>query len=134
MISKRFSLFRSQGIGYLSIVSYDMLTRTVIGGAGLLLLWAGSACAENQGAATIVLRSEDFDSVHLSHILHEIKLGDCQLCHKLYAKETDAIEKSVRAGVLKRKQVMDQCEECHAETAIDGKKSGPTSCRGCHMR
>jgi len=110
-----------------------MLKRAVIGGAVLLLVLVGQAFAENQGAKTIVLRGEDFDSVHLSHIRHEIKLGDCQACHKLYAKETDAIEKGVRAGALKRKQVMDQCEDCHSEIAIAGEKSGPTSCKGCHM-
>lgn len=110
-----------------------MLKRAVIGGAVLCMVVAGEAFAENQGAEFIVLKGEDFASVHLSHIRHETKLGDCQLCHNLYAKEPGAIEKSVRAGTLTRKQVMDQCEVCHSETAIAGKRSGPTSCRGCHM-
>lgn len=114
--------------------SYGMLKRAVAGAAVLLFVLVGQVFAENQGAEIIILKSEDFDSVHLSHILHEIKLGDCQVCHKLYAKETDAIEKSVRTGILKRKQVMDQCEGCHSETAIAGKRSGPTSCKGCHMQ
>jgi len=98
----------------------------------LPLVFAGLAFAADRGAEFIDLQGRDFGSVQFTHLLHQINLGDCEVCHKLYPMETDGIEERVRAGALTRRQVMDNCMDCHRKTALAGKKSGSTSCRGCH--
>lgn len=109
-----------------------MLKRVIIWVSVLAVIGVGQAFAENDGAKIIELEGNEYGNAHLSHVLHQIKLKDCEICHKLYAKETGAIEKSIKAGTLKRMQVMNYCNECHKETALAGKRSGPTACKGCH--
>jgi len=98
----------------------------------LSLAFVECAFAKNKGAAYIDLPSGELGVVDFPHKLHQRKLRDCEVCHRLYPEELGAIEKSIGARTLKRKQVMGECIDCHRQTAIAGKKSGTTSCRGCH--
>ncbi len=111
-----------------------MLKRVVIGVSFMSLVLVGQVFAENQGAKIIYLKGGGFGRVLFTHQHHQNKLADCQVCHGLFAMETGAIDKGVSAGTLTRVQVMDQCRNCHSETAMAGKKSGSTACKGCHAK
>jgi len=67
-------------------------------------------------------------------VLHQDTLGDCNLCHNLFPKVAGSIESLKDKGSLKKKATMDQCVDCHKNKEDKDKKSGPTSCKGCHKK
>ncbi len=112
-----------------------MLKKAMIVGVSVLSLsFAGVAFGGDNGAVSMVLKGGSLGDVAFPHKLHQEKLGNCEACHKLFPKETGAIQKLIAAGTLKKKQVMDSCKSCHQETKDQGRTAGPTSCKTCHNK
>ena len=71
---------------------------------------------------------------HPSH-QHQNKLVDCKICHDAFPQEKGAIEQLKKAGKLKPKHVMNkQCTKCHKEKRRAGEKTGPITCKQCHIK
>ena len=85
------------------------------------------AAKENKGAPHIVLFGGRTASVPFSHQIHQNILGDCNLCHKLFPKNSGAIQNLISGGKLQKKAVMARCRACHREMAGTGKN------RTCQM-
>ena len=94
---------------------------------------AVSLAAENQGAENIQLEGGTRGGVPFPHRQHQQNLGDCQICHSVFAQEPGVIQKLKTQGVLKKKYVMNKlCTKCHREKKKAGRPSGPTTCSKCH--
>ena len=94
-----------------------------------------SAPAENKGAAEITLPGGSRGPVPFPHHQHQNKLVDCQICHSLYPQKDGIIEELKTAGTLKKKQVMNtQCTKCHKQKKKEGLKTGPVTCKQCHIK
>lgn len=112
-----------------------MLKKAIVIGVSILsLAFVGSAFAGGMGAATMTLDGGHMGNVNFPHHLHQMKVGNCQVCHKLFPKEAGAIKKGIAAGTLKKMQVMNACKACHQNLKNEGKAAGPTSCMGCHKK
>ena len=73
--------------------------------------------------------------VPFPHHQHQNKLVDCKICHDAFPQEKGAIEKLKKAGKLKPKHVMNkQCTKCHKEKRRAGEKTGPITCKQCHIK
>ncbi|HKK00945.1 MAG TPA: cytochrome c3 family protein [Desulfuromonadales bacterium] len=107
----------------------------IIGIAVLSLAFVGTAFAGGMGAANMTLDSSGhMGKVAFPHHIHQMKLHNCQICHKLFPKEADAIKKGLADGSLKKMQVMNVCKSCHQKLKSEGKAAGPTNCMGCHKK
>ncbi len=104
----------------------------VVGCSVLSLAFAGVAFAA--GADSIVLKGGAPGNVTFPHKLHQEKLKDCNLCHKMFAKEAGSIEKDIASGKIKKKDAMKMCIDCHKATKAKGQPSGPTGCSECHKK
>lgn len=93
---------------------------------------AALAVEEYQGAEEMVLEGGRFGKVAFGHKRHQTALKACNVCHDLFPKTPGGIVRLKAEGRLYRRQVMNQCTSCHYERATKGKKTGPTSCGGCH--
>jgi len=112
-----------------------MFKKAIIVGVSILFMSvSGTAFAAGNGAETMVLKGGKLGDVSFPHKLHQDKLKDCEVCHKLFPKEAGAIEKLIAAGTLKKKEVMNNCKSCHKETKDKGQTAGPTSCKACHNK
>ena len=90
---------------------------------------------ENKGAAEIKLPGGKRGLVPFPHHQHQNKLVDCQICHSLYPQKPGIIEELKTQGKLKKKQVMNkQCTKCHKQKKKEGLKTGPTTCKKCHIK
>lgn len=109
-----------------------MFKKAIIVGVSILsVAFAGAALA----ADSMVLKGGSPGDVPFPHKEHQEKLkGDCDACHKLFAKEAGAIEKAIAAGTLKKKEAMKQCQDCHKANKDKGAETGPTSCKECHSK
>ena len=109
-------------------------------GAGMLFFAAGSvalsnAPVENKGAAEMKLPGGNRGPVPFPHHVHQNKLLDCKICHSLYPQEPGIIEKLKAQGKLEKKQVMNkQCTKCHRQKKKEGIKTGPVTCKQCHIK
>ena len=109
-------------------------------GAGILFFAAVSvassgAPAENKGAADIKLPGGNRGPVPFPHHQHQDALGDCEICHSVFPQEAGIIEKLKAQGKLKKKHVMNKlCTKCHRQNKKEGIKSGPTTCKKCHIK
>lgn len=65
---------------------------------------------------------------------HEALKDDCRACHELFPKEAGAIERFKAEGKFKKRQVMNNCVACHKSMIRNKLKTGPVSCRGCHVK
>ena len=102
--------------------------------AALLTTGLGLA-VENKGAATMELEGGKRGKVPFPHHEHQNRLEDCKICHDAFPQEKGAIEKLKKEGKLKPKQVMNkQCTKCHKEKRRAGEKSGPVTCKQCHIK
>jgi hypothetical protein len=91
--------------------------------------------AENKGAAHIVLEGGPTGHVPFPHQRHQAVLADCNICHDVFGQAQGAIEKLKAAGKLKPKEVMNTlCTSCHKEKRAKGEKTGPVTCRKCHVK
>ena len=97
----------------------------------LLVISTGAAYAytiqtTNKGAEQIV---------PFPHRVHLEILPDCAVCHELFPQETGSIEKLKASGDLKKKQIMNKhCTKCHKKMKKEGQKTGPTTCKSCHIK
>jgi hypothetical protein len=86
------------------------------------------------GPEAFVIDGGRFGNVPVPHRLHQEKLNDCNLCHGLFPQKSGSISQLKESGKLKKRQVMNQCTDCHQKFKKEDKKAGPTSCSGCHSR
>ena len=102
----------------------------------LFVLTTGLALAvENKGAANLELGGGERGKVPFPHHQHQNKLVDCKICHDTFPQQKGAIEKLKEEGKLKPKHVMNKlCTKCHKEKRQAGEKSGPITCKQCHIK
>lgn len=93
-----------------------------------------SAQDQEMGAADMVLSGGKRGEVPFPHMRHQDALKDCMICHKLFPQEKGSIEGLKEKGELKKKKVMNNCQSCHKKMAKAGEKSGPKSCKDCHIK
>jgi hypothetical protein len=90
---------------------------------------------QDKGAKDISLAGGKRGNVPFPHHLHQEKLVDCQICHVVFEQKSGSIEALKSQGKLKKKHVMNKlCTKCHKETKKAGEKSGPTTCKSCHIK
>lgn len=106
----------------------------------LLIISTGTAYAftiqtENRGAESIELYGGKNGPVPFPHLAHQDALADCKICHELFPQEIGGIEKLKASGELKKKQIMNKhCTKCHRKLKKEGKQTGPTTCKACHIK
>jgi hypothetical protein len=104
------------------------------------MLVAGGAVAlsnsqQNKGAEQIELQGGKRGNVPFPHHQHQEKLVDCQICHATFEQEAGSIQELKDQGKLKKKHVMNKlCTKCHKQMKKTGEKSGPTTCKKCHIK
>lgn len=114
--------------------------RTCSGAALLLiglLLTAGiaaNAIGGNAGAGEMALFGGSLGNVSFPHSRHQEALQDCSSCHQLFPQTAGVVQKLIRQNQLKKKEVMNQCTQCHRDRAASNKRSGPIKCRDCHRK
>lgn len=110
----------------------------VLVAAGCLAVAAVSGvcvAAVRSGAESITLYGGSTGNVPFPHRQHQATVGDCAVCHSVFAQTAGAIDEMKAAGTLKKKQVMNkQCIQCHRQKKQNGENSGPTTCRSCHFK
>jgi hypothetical protein len=90
---------------------------------------------ENKGAEKIQIDAGSKGEVPFPHRLHQDKLGDCKVCHSMFAQEPQSLARLKGTGQLKPKDVMNKlCVKCHKAEKMAGNKAGPTTCSKCHIR
>jgi hypothetical protein len=90
---------------------------------------------EDKGAAQLVLEGGATGNVPFPHHRHQAVLTDCNVCHEVFDRQNGAIEKLKAAGKLEPKEVMNKlCTSCHKEKRLKGEKTGPVTCRKCHVK
>lgn len=103
--------------------------------AVILGVYVAIAAAANQGPATIDIFGGKSGKVPFPHALHQDRLNDCNICHKVFPQEADAIKQMKKKGELKPKKVMNlQCIKCHKAEKRAGKPYGPVTCSTCHQK
>lgn len=103
--------------------------------AVLVMAYGGVCAQENKGAEQIVLDGGSRGLVHFPHHRHQNALGDCRVCHHLFAQEKGSIAKGKANGQLVIKQVMTKlCIQCHRDKKQADKPAGPTTCSKCHVK
>lgn len=106
-----------------------LITGGIIGVAALTL------AQQNLGAPDMVLSGGQTGEVPFPHHRHQLKLRQCKPCHDLFPQSPGAIKALQNQGKLKRKQVMNsQCVSCHRQNEKAGQKTGPVTCKSCHVR
>lgn len=111
------------------------MKRKLIAGLAGIFMMVGlmmTAQAENKGAAEIVLNGGKTGNVPFPHHRHQSVLADCNACHDLFPQQQGVIHALKSENKMKSKTVMNNCQKCHRQTAKEGKKSGPVSCKQCH--
>jgi cytochrome c-type protein NrfB len=100
-----------------------------------LFLLFTTISGQNKGASNMVLQGGKLGNVPFSHHLHQNAIRDCNICHNLFPQAAGSTEKLKAEGKLKKKEVMDQCVECHKkEATTNGNKALPTKCSECHKK
>jgi hypothetical protein len=106
----------------------------------LLIISTGVAYAytiqtTNKGAEQIELQGGKSGPVPFPHLVHQDALADCNVCHELFPQEIGAIDKLKASGELQKKQIMNKhCTKCHKKMKKEGQKTGPTTCKSCHIK
>jgi len=109
------------------IIAILVCTAVVLSGVGLAV--------ENKGAATMELTGGERGNVPFPHHQHQNQLVDCKICHDTFPQEKGAIDRLKKEGKLQPKQIMNkQCTKCHKEKRKAGEKSGPVTCKQCHIK
>ena len=112
------------------IVLLLMALMMVTGGA---VAW----CIADQdiGAPDIELTGGKRGNVPFPHRRHQEKLEDCKICHGVFEQKAGIIEELKAQGKLKPKHVMNKlCTKCHKAKKRAGEKTGPTTCKTCHIK
>ncbi len=79
--------------------------------------------------------------VNYNHAKHSAVAPDCKSCHHTW-KGDGAPEKCSECHTAKKdgkklaiKAALHKtCKDCHKDMKKAGKKTGPTSCKGCHVK
>jgi hypothetical protein len=102
----------------------------------LLLIVTGlTPAVENKGADQLELYGGKRGKIPFPHHQHQTVLEDCSICHDIFPQEKGVIEKLKTEGKLKPKQVMNKlCTACHKEKKRAGEKTGPVTCKDCHVK
>lgn len=96
---------------------------------------ASTMAGQNMGAVNLQLNGGTRGDVPFPHHQHQEQLGDCQICHSVFPQKSGSIKKLKADGKLKKKYVMNKlCTKCHKEKKRAGQKSGPTTCKSCHIK
>lgn len=82
----------------------------------------------------MVLEGGRTGNVFFPHHIHQNALGECNYCHNLFPKASNSIKKLKAEGKLKKKEVMNNCKNCHKQKVENNEKTGPTSCKACHQK
>jgi len=62
-------------------------------------------------------------------------LEDCNICHSVFEQKVGIIEELKAQGKIKKKYVMNKlCTKCHKKMKKTGAKTGPTTCKNCHLK
>lgn len=110
-----------------------MMRTTCVALAALLLIGVAGVMASGQGPETTrLILTGKYGSVTVPHWEHQESLTDCKPCHALFPKERGAVARLKAENVLKKKEVMNTCRNCHLSLTKAGKESGPTKCYECH--
>ena len=97
--------------------------------------YAQTIQTENRGAENIELYGGKSGPVPFPHLAHQEALKDCKICHELFPQEIGSIEKLKADGQLKKKQIMNKhCTKCHRQLKKEGQKTGPITCKACHIK
>jgi hypothetical protein len=110
------------------------LTLTIIAIILIFTIPCLSASEQNQGSENMVIEGGRLGKVPFPHHIHQNTLNNCNYCHNLFPKTLNSIEKLIDEGKLKKKEVMNNCRECHKQKAENNEKAGPTNCKGCHKK
>jgi hypothetical protein len=96
---------------------------------------AASMTSQNKGAASMNLEGGKRGNVPFPHHQHQENLGDCNICHSVFPQKAGSIADLQAEGKIKKKYVMNKlCTKCHKERKKAGEKSGPTTCKKCHVK
>ena len=96
---------------------------------------AVSQAVENKGAKEMSLFGGKSGNVPFPHHRHQEVAGDCNICHALFPQQSGIIRQLKAEGKLKKKQVMNKlCTKCHKQKKKAGEKSGPVTCKSCHIK
>ena len=115
------------------------IARSVLLLAAFMLV-AGGAVAlsntqQNRGAKEIELQGGTRGKVAFPLHLHQEKIVDCRICHAVFEQKAGSIAELKAQGKLKKKHVMNKlCTKCHKEKKRAGEKTGPTTCKKCHIK
>jgi hypothetical protein len=101
---------------------------------GMVFTVAMAAEVQNKGPEEIRLDGGKKGHIDFPHRNHQVTLGDCKICHDIFPQKPGIIKDLKNKGQLKKKQVMSHCRGCHRNMAKAGKKTGPTSCKKCHLK
>jgi len=120
--------------------TFNMKIKLLIAFASIITLIAGamsvnSLATTNKGAANIEINGGKRGNVPFPHHQHQARIGDCQICHSVFAQKSGSINELKAEGTLKKKYVMNKlCTKCHKANKKAGRKSGPTTCKKCHIK
>lgn len=90
---------------------------------------------KDKGRESMELNGGSRGKVPFPHKVHQDKLGDCMVCHKVFPHEKGAIDDLKKKKELKKKHVMNElCRKCHNAKQKAGEKTGPTKCSTCHVK
>jgi len=95
---------------------------------------AFTAVDQNKGAKKMVIFGGKLGNVTFPHLRHQTVLDDCNKCHNLIPQSAGSIQAKQKQNILKKKQVMNQCRQCHREMAKSQQKAGPIKCKECHQK
>ena len=94
-----------------------------------------SMATQDKGAENIELEGGKRGKVPFPHRQHQAQLKDCNICHSVFPQTAGSISALKAEGKLKKKQVMNKlCTKCHKQNKKAGRKSGPTTCKKCHIK
>jgi hypothetical protein len=114
-------------------VKIAVLTLMAIG--VVALAGAYTIQTDNKGAPEMSLDGGKSGPVPFPHLAHQKALGDCSICHELFPQKAGAIDALKASGELAKKQVMNKhCTKCHKQMKKEGQKTGPTTCKACHVK
>ena len=92
-----------------------------------LIVSNSTAFEINKGTPIIEMYGGGLGNISFPHQKHQNALEDCGLCHNLFPQEAGSIEKLKADEKLAKKQVMEQCRDCHRENTAKGETAGPAS-------
>jgi hypothetical protein len=110
-------------------------TLGITAAAAVLCLCVAMAAAANRGPDNIDIFGGQSGKVPFSHVQHQDRIKDCNVCHSVFPQENKAIKKMKEQGSLKPKKVMNlQCIKCHKQEKKAGNPHGPVTCNTCHVK